>query len=419
MDKKLLILGGAEVHCKVVNAAREMGIYTIVTDYLEDSPAKLIADESIMISILDTDKIVEWCRKNKIDGVINYCNDPAQKVLPIICKKLGLPCYATEEQVDVLTDKVKFKRACRRNNVDVIKDYSLEDVLNRNVEYPIIVKPNDSRGSRGQTICYSEKDIGIAIQRAQKESRMGIAVIEQYLANCQDFSVTYYVCDGRPYLIRVCDRYTGNQEENLNRQCIGSICPSKYCDLYTNKVHNRVVGLIESLGIKNGPVFMQGFVDGDTIRFYDPGFRFPGGEYEMLLKEIYGVDFVKAMIELAIYGKTSLKNHLKDGLFNLNGRHSVQLPIAGKPGIISKFDGINSIRKMSQVIVASQYYNIGDTIPDTGDVKQRIARVSMVIEKNQSVKDCVKSVQKMIKVEDENRRSLLATPLNIDNLSDY
>ena len=42
--KKLLILGGAAVHCKVVEAARAMGVYTIVTDYLENSPAKLIAD---------------------------------------------------------------------------------------------------------------------------------------------------------------------------------------------------------------------------------------------------------------------------------------------------------------------------------------------------------------------------------------
>ena len=46
--KKLLILAGAGVHNKVVRAAKEMGIYTIVTDYLPDSPAKELADESWM-----------------------------------------------------------------------------------------------------------------------------------------------------------------------------------------------------------------------------------------------------------------------------------------------------------------------------------------------------------------------------------
>lgn len=38
--KKLLILGGAYLHNKVVEAAHEMGIYTIVTDNVPNSPAK-------------------------------------------------------------------------------------------------------------------------------------------------------------------------------------------------------------------------------------------------------------------------------------------------------------------------------------------------------------------------------------------
>lgn len=40
--KKLLILAGAEAHSKVVQAAQELGVYTIVTDYLpvKDAPAK-------------------------------------------------------------------------------------------------------------------------------------------------------------------------------------------------------------------------------------------------------------------------------------------------------------------------------------------------------------------------------------------
>ena len=38
--KKILILGGTPQQIKLVNAAKKMGLYTIVTDYLENSPAK-------------------------------------------------------------------------------------------------------------------------------------------------------------------------------------------------------------------------------------------------------------------------------------------------------------------------------------------------------------------------------------------
>ena len=58
--KKLLILAGAGPHTKVVESAKEMGIYTIVADYLpasEYSPAKLVADESLMNNIFDVDEL--------------------------------------------------------------------------------------------------------------------------------------------------------------------------------------------------------------------------------------------------------------------------------------------------------------------------------------------------------------------------
>ena len=75
--KKLLILCGNVVHVKVVEAAKEMGVYTIVTDSLplSDAPAKALADEALFFNVLDVDNIVNWCKQNKVDGVLNFCND--------------------------------------------------------------------------------------------------------------------------------------------------------------------------------------------------------------------------------------------------------------------------------------------------------------------------------------------------------
>lgn len=39
--KKLLILAGAPVHCKLVESAKQMGVYTIVTDCLWYMPLQL------------------------------------------------------------------------------------------------------------------------------------------------------------------------------------------------------------------------------------------------------------------------------------------------------------------------------------------------------------------------------------------
>ena len=79
--KKILILGGAQVHCKLVEAAHELGLYVIVTDYLRevDAPAKLIADKSYQIDINNVEQIVQLCKFEEVDAVITSHLDPCQK----------------------------------------------------------------------------------------------------------------------------------------------------------------------------------------------------------------------------------------------------------------------------------------------------------------------------------------------------
>ena len=57
--KKLLVLGGVYQHCKLVEAAHELGVYVIVDDYLppEQAPAKQIAEKYYMHNITDYDDI--------------------------------------------------------------------------------------------------------------------------------------------------------------------------------------------------------------------------------------------------------------------------------------------------------------------------------------------------------------------------
>jgi biotin carboxylase len=407
--KKLLILAGAAVHCKVVEAARTMGVHTIVTDYLEGSPAKLMADEQWGLNIFDVDAIVDRCKREKIDGVLNFCIDPAQRPYREICERLSLPCYGNAEQFHIMTDKPAFKAFCEQNGVDVIPAYTEADIEQGRCDYPIFVKPTDSRGSRGQAVCYTKEQAQDAIKEAMRESSDGGVVIEKFMQGKQDFSMTYFVCGGVPYLIRTCDRYLGRLEDKLNKQCVGCVAPSRYSDLYLEKVHGRAVGFIRALGIENGPLFMQGFVDGDTVRFYDPGLRFPGGEYERLLKDATGVDLMSALVEFALTGGITPPKGLANDLYKLNGHHTIQLPITARAGTITVLDGMDEIRQNPKVTSAFNRYEVGETVRETGDVRQRICEVALVLDAGDSVRDLVAWVQSKLTVLDENGKSMLVS----------
>ena len=112
--KRLLILGGITSATDIVKTAQEMGVYVIVTDYLPDSPAKKVADESSMISTTDIGAVVQLCKNKEIDGVFTGYIDSMLPYCCDVCQELDFPFYATKEQIETCIDKEKFKDACKK-----------------------------------------------------------------------------------------------------------------------------------------------------------------------------------------------------------------------------------------------------------------------------------------------------------------
>lgn len=418
--KKLLILAGAGVHCKVVQAAKELGIYTIVTDNLnfKDAPAKQIADEALNYDIYDIDHIVAYCKKNKVDGVLGFCIDPTQRPAQEICERLNLPSFGTKEQVFALTDKNTFKKLCIKNSVDVIPEYTEENI--ENIEFPVLVKPVDSRGSRGIEVCNNVDELLKYLPIAKKESSNGKAIIEKYMGNNQELTITYIVKNGEPNLISIGDRYPGKKEDNLNRQNICVIQPSFYSDLYIKKVHPNVITMIKDLGIKNGPVFMQGFVDGETVRMFDPGIRFPGNEYERIFTKATGMNPMKSIIKYAVGGEIDdYQGQLKNS-FRLNNKMAIQYMINVGPGKIRKFSGFDEIAKLPQIVDIQQRHFVGDVIENTGDIKHRAGEICLLCERSFiEIKTCIEKIQRELVVEDEDGKNMIISPFHCSMLTQY
>lgn len=416
--KKLLILCGNVVHVKVVQAAREMGVYTIVTDMLplEEAPAKQIADEALYLNVLDVDGIVQYCKDNCVDGVINYCNDIAQRPHQQICQRLGLPCYGSAEQFFQLTDKNAFKALCRECGVDVIPQYTQADIAAGQVEYPVLVKPVDSRGSRGQAVCNDQEALLAALPAAKRESTNGQAIIEKYMEGKQDFTVSCVIQDAQVYPVRIADRYLGAKEDKLSKQCICTAAPSKYADLYMQKVHGPVSRMFQKMGLVNGPVFLQGFVDGETVRFYDPGLRFPGGEYDQLLLRATGLDMMKAMIALALGEKLHYTHDALADAYRLNGHVALQLCITVCAGTVGAIRGLEEIRALPQVVMLGQRLFVGDKVENTGDVKQRFCEIALVA-KREDAKEIVEKIQSLLQVVDTDGRNMLVSAFDPELIS--
>ena len=425
--KKLLVIGGAFQHCKVVEAAKKMGIITYVTDYLpiEESPAKMMADHKLMFNITDIDDIVKYCKDEGIDGVISVCLDACQRPYQQICERLNLPCFGTKEQFTILTDKTKFKECCIKNGVDVIPEYNVQDFLNENpsnenVEYPVLVKPCDSRGSRGSSVCYNYKEVLSAIASAKAESSNGNILIEKYMGNKKDICVTYIVINGQPYLTRLGDRRLGRIEDKMERVSMMGMAPSKYTKMYVENVDQRVKNMLKSIGLINAPAFMQGFIDGDTVRFYDPGLRYPGAEYERMYEKVNGISLIEPLLEFALTGNISENANAFENGYLQKGKVSPYLLISIKPGKIAKILGEDEVRNHPAVVSLFAKYKVGDEVGAHYNVNQRYCEIDLVCDNVSELCKVIDWIYDTLIIENEQGENMVFSKVNtVELLEEY
>ena len=378
MRKKVLILGGASVHVKLVDSAHNLGLYVIVTDFLDkrNSPAKQIADESWDIDVKDTERLAAKCRENEIAAVLSTHLDPCQRPYFTLCNALGLPCYGTYQAFMKMTDKQLFKEMCKRNGVGVIEEYSIDDIMSGNVSYPVFVKPVDSRGSRGQFVCHTKEKALAAIEDAKKESSNGKYIVERFIENAQEVQMTYFVINRTPYLIRSVDSFRG-RSANMEKVVLCAISPSESTDRYLESCESNVRKMIRELDISFGPVFMQGFFDGLGFKFFDPGLRFPGVDFELILKKVFKVDILESLWKFAL-GEDIPKMEPPEGWWKIRGLSAAVLFPTMKAGRICGFSGLDYLERSKAVISYSLRHGKGEEVGWSYNVNQRYAEVDMV-----------------------------------------
>ncbi|MFC4712846.1 hypothetical protein [Planococcus dechangensis] len=149
--KKILILGGTFHMIEVVEAAKRIGLYTIVTDNMSGSPAKKVADQFYNVSTGDIQKLAEIGRFEHIDGVFTAFDDHNTWHAIALCKTMNLPFYATPAQFDTTCHKDRFKEYCHTFGVTVIEECEGRSRSQKplvDIEFPFVTKPIDSFTSK-------------------------------------------------------------------------------------------------------------------------------------------------------------------------------------------------------------------------------------------------------------------------------
>ena len=170
----------------VIKAAKELGIYTITCDYLPDNIAHKYSDEYRNVSIIDKDAVLEVAKKLDIDGVMSFACDPGVVTAAYVAEKLGLPSCGPYESVCILQNKNLFRKFLTDHcfTVPVAKGYHSIEAAKKDIalfNWPVIVKPTDSAGSKGVTRVDDPSRLEESIRYALSYSHCDEFIIEDFI----------------------------------------------------------------------------------------------------------------------------------------------------------------------------------------------------------------------------------------------
>lgn len=403
--KKLLILGAYKTEIEIINKARELGIYTIVTDSHDDwslAPAKYEADEAWNISWSDIETLKNKCFENSVDGCFAGFSENRIVCAQKLSEAINKPFYADGANLEVICDKNKFKQSCIQAEIRTAETFQRGE----EVKYPVIIKPADNGGSRGITICYEEKEFEEAYQKAISNSNSGTAIIEEYLTG-DEIMVYYTVHDGAVSLSAMCDRHMHSFDKNITQLPIGYHFPSRHLEIFKKYNHEKFVSLIHKLGIQNGLIAFQAFVVGNDIVPFDPTYRLDGTMAYHMTECVNNTNVLEMLIRYSLTGSMGESAVIVEREKPEFNKMCFELPVLLGKGTISRINGLELVGQHKNVLHVFSKPKVGDTMNAVADFSQILCRIHMCVNDNAELQEAIRYIYDVLQVKDENGQDMI------------
>ncbi len=188
MTKKIMLLGGLRFLLPVIKEAKNLGCYVITVDNIPSNIAHKYSDEYHNVSIIDKNAILKLAQKLDIDGIMSFAIDPGVVTAAYVAEQMQLPKPAPYKSVKILQNKDLFREFLSKNNFNspqsngyLSLDEAKKGIINLN--FPLIVKPTDSAGSKGVQKINTINELKNTFNNAKKFSISGKVIIEEFIEN--------------------------------------------------------------------------------------------------------------------------------------------------------------------------------------------------------------------------------------------
>lgn len=389
--KKLLVLAAGLLQIPVIKKAKELGYYVIAADGCAEAPGLKCADKAVVLNITSEELMLDFARKEQIDGVIHPCSEVAMNVMGRINDELEL-CGISRETALKATNKHLMRKA--------FEDYGapspwsacfaeIDDAWKLYCETPtkdMILKPSRNSGSRGIAKIsegLSKEEFTVLFERSKTESRDETVMLEQFVEG-PEFSVEIIVWKKEPHILAVTDKKTTEAPYFVE---LGHSQPSCFSDAEVEEIKQAAYKGVLALSLDCCAAHAEIKLQNGKAYIMEIGARLGGDFISTELTHLStGIDMVSAAVDVALGVEPNLEpTEEKQGV-------CIRY-LCPKPGKILSISGEEILKNDSSVYDFEIYHKEGDTV---NEIKSSLDRSGHVIVIAETPQEAIKHAEELI-----------------------
>lgn len=216
----VLVLGAGAYQVSGIKKLKEKGFFVVALDGNPASPGKEFANEFKQCNILSFEEVKDYILEKGedfFDACLSFCTDAPMKVLGEINDFfgfMGISKKLAQISVDKFLQREKMVAAGLPTPAFQLLN-SPDDLLN--IEFPCVVKPVDSAGSRGVSVVWSKKEYDKAIINAFDTSKSGKCIVEEFIVGTE-YTAEVLLHNGQQEILGISEKFKPLQNYTVSNQ---------------------------------------------------------------------------------------------------------------------------------------------------------------------------------------------------------
>jgi biotin carboxylase len=397
LPKTILIVGGGIEAVEGVRVAHALGLRVLVLDRNTKAPARALADGFVEADVYDPElaavATAKFARSWPIDGVIALAVD-APLTVAHIAAAIGIPGPSLET-AELASDKMRMKQRFAERGVPIPWFSAIDSVehLRRTVASSpssLVLKPVDSRGSRGVLRLDASVDLAWAFEHSRSFSRSRRVMVEEWIHGPQ-ISTESVVFDGESVLCGTGDRNYGRLDE-VSPFVVedGGNCPSRYSPARDADFDRVMRDAAAAIGLERGTIKGDIVVGDRGVVVIEVAARLSGGYFSThTIPVVYGRDLIGAAMQIALGLRPDVEELRAAQIRAYQANRFFFLP----EGIVTAVNNVDRVAGYPWVKMLEVYVAPGVS---TGKVSDHTRRGGTVMTMGESAQDAEERVERAI-----------------------